>query len=204
MTAAGGNGGRGDLDEVEIKSIPGSNDTELLEEFLVLEGQPTSLAYFDSETEHDLQYRCPGFTHADALRDIFAGRVSRSGAGFVYQNAFELVCRCLGEWVQDHFCRCNPDFLTELDQLFAAHGIRLRFWDGLVGRPPVPLPANEFGPSLGHWTGAEVRAAAAPFRAMRAAPPRRERWFEEMMDEIGDWIAMVEAQPGTMLVASYS
>jgi hypothetical protein len=192
------------VDEAQIKAVPGSNDADLLQDLLDREGQRESLAWFDEEMEDLIEDRCPGFTHADALRDIFAGRVSRPEAGFVYQNAFEHLCSSLGRWVQNHFHRCSPKFLTQLDDLFAAQGVGLRFWGGLVGRPPVPLPADQLGPSLGHWTGAEVRAAATAFRGMRAALPRGERWFEEMLDEVGGWIKAVEAKPGSMLVAAYS
>jgi hypothetical protein len=192
------------VDEAEVKAVPGSNDAELLEELLEREGQRESLAWLDEEMEDLMEDWCPGFTHADALRDIFAGRVTRSDAGFVYENAFEHVCSSLGQWVQNHFHRCSTELLTQLDELFATHGVELRFWNGLVCRPPVSLPKNQFGSLLGHWTGAEVRVAAASFRAMRAAGPHGEGWFEEMLDEVGEWIVKVEEQPGSMLVAAYS
>ncbi|HWG46785.1 MAG TPA: hypothetical protein VN688_28740 [Gemmataceae bacterium] len=192
------------VDEAEVKAVPGSNDADLLEELLEQEGQGESLTWLDEEMEDLMEDWCPGFTHADALRDIFAGQVTRPDAGFVYKNAFEHVCSSFGQWVQNHFHRCSTELVTQLDELFAAHGVELRFWNGLVGRSPVPLPENPFGSSLGHWTGAEVRAAAPAFRAMRAAGPHGEDGFEEMLDEVGEWITKVEARPGSMLVAAYS
>jgi hypothetical protein len=192
------------VDEAEVKAVPGSNDAELLEWLLTREGQRESLSWLDEELADVMEDECPGFTHADALRDIVAGRVTRPEAGFVYANAFEHVCSSLGEWVHDHFHRCSPDFLTELDALFAAHGVGLRFWGGLVGKVPVELPDPDDGVALGHWTWDEVRAAAPAFRAMRAALPAREPWFEEKLDEVGRWIARVEGKPGSMLVAAYS
>ncbi len=192
------------VDEAQVKAVPGSNDADLLKELLDRKGQRESLSWFDEELADLMEDCCPGFTHADALRDIFAGRVRRPEAGFVYENAFEQVCSSLGGWVHNHFHRCSAELLTQLDDLFAAHGVGLRFWGGLVGRSPVPLPKSQFGASLGHWTEAEVRAAAPAFRAMRAAGPHGEKWFEEMLDEVGGWIAKVEARPGSMLVAAYS
>lgn len=192
------------VDEAKIKAVYGSNDTELLEYLLGREGQRESITWLDEELADVMKEECPGFTHADALRDIFGGQITRPDAGFVYANAFEHVCSSLGEWVHNRFHRCNPELITRLDKLFEAHGIGLRFWDGLIGRVPVSLPDPGDGVTLGHWTEAEMRAAAPAFRAMRAAGPHGEPWFEEMLDEVGEWIAKVEARPGSMLVAAYS
>lgn len=192
------------VDEAEVKAVPGSNDTELLEWLLGREGQGESISWLDEELADVMQEECPVFTHADALRDIIAGRVTRPEAGFVYANAFAHVCSTLGDWVHDHFHRCAPALLSELDELFAAHGVGLQFWNGLVGKVPVELPDVDDGVTLGHWTEAEVRAAAPAFRAMRAAVPAREPWFEAMLDEVGEWIAKMEGKPGGMLVAAYS
>lgn len=192
------------VNEAEVKAVPGSNDAELLEWLLGREGQGESLDWLDEELEDVMGEECPGFTHADALRDIIAGRVSRPEAGFVYAGAFGHVCSSLGDWVHDHFHRCAPALLSEMDELFAAHGVGLRFWNGLVGKVLVELPDVDDGVTLGHWAGAEVRAAAPAFRALRAAVPAREPWFEEMLDEVGGWIAEVEAKPGSMLMAAYA
>jgi hypothetical protein len=59
-------------------------------------------------------------------------------------------------------------------------------------------------PPVRSRTEAEVRAAAPAFRAMRAAGPHGEPWFEEMLDEIGVWIDKVDERPGSMLVAAYA
>jgi hypothetical protein len=187
------------VDEATVKAVPGSNDADLLSELLAWEGCGESLAWLDDEL--DIQYRYPGFTHADALRDLFAGRVTRPDIAFAYAYAFGHVCSCLGEWVQDHFHRCSGEFLRELDALFVSHGVGLKFWGGLVDNPPVRLPPPSDCPYVGHWTRAEVRRAAPAFRAMRAAGPHGEPWFEEMLDEVGDWIARMERLPGSMLVA---
>ena len=63
------------VDEAAVKAVAGSNDAELLAALLAREGQGESLAWLDEEL--DIEDRYPGFTHADALRDIFAGRVTR-------------------------------------------------------------------------------------------------------------------------------
>src|SRR4051812_11428396 len=83
------------VDEAEVKAVPGSNDADLLEELLDREGQHESLSWYDEELADLMEEWSPGFTHADALRDIFAGRVTRPDSGFVYQNAFEHVCSSL-------------------------------------------------------------------------------------------------------------
>lgn len=189
--------------EAEVKDAPGSCDDELLERLRFDTDGNDSLAPLDEELADVMEDECPGFTHADALADIIAGRVTRPGAGFVYAYAFEHICSCLGDWVHDHFHRCGPDLLTKFDTLFEAHNVGLRFCGGLVDRPPVPLPDVSDGPSLGHWTAAEAAAAAPAFRAMRAAGPHGEPWFEEMLDEVGDWLVKMETKPGSMLVASY-
>jgi hypothetical protein len=190
------------VDEAEVKAVPGSNDAELLQKLLDREGQRESLEWFDEEMEHLIEDDCPGFTHADALRDIFAGRVTHPEAGFVYQNAFEHVCSSLGEWVHDTFHRCNPEWVERLDKLLESHGVGLRFYGGLVEVPPVPLPRDRYGGGLGHWTRVDILAAAPAFRALLAANPDPE--VRLYLEEIGQWISKVEAKPGSMLVASYS
>jgi hypothetical protein len=192
------------VDEAQVKAVPGCNDTELLFDLLGRKGQGLSLAWLDEETADELAESCPGFTHADALRDIFAGRVTQPEAGFVYANAFEHICGSLGEWIH-HFHRCPWESLTRLDELFAAHGDGLRFSGGMINNPPVSLPKARDGPWLGHWSGTAVRAAAPAFRAMRAAGPApdSEPWLERRLDEVEDWIEAVVEQPGSMLVSSY-
>jgi hypothetical protein len=186
------------VDEAEVKAVPGSNDAALLEELLDREGRGQMLDWLDYGLEDAIKGECPGFTHADALRDIFAGRVTRPEAGVVYAKAFGYVCSVLGAWAHDRLHPCNPEDLRQLDDLFAAHGVGLRLIGGLVDAPPVPLPA---GPWLGHWAGSAVVAAARAFRAMRAAGPHGEPWVEELLAAMGEWIAAVEARPGSMLVA---
>ena len=163
------------VDEAEVKAVPGSNDAELLADLLAREGQGESLSDLDEQL--DIEYRYPGFTHADALRDLFAGRVTRPDAAFAYTYAFGHVCSCLGEWVHNAFHRCSGDLLREFDTLFAAHGVELRFWGGLVRNPPVPLPEPSDCPYVGYWVRAEARRAAPAFRALRAAGPHGEPWF---------------------------
>lgn len=190
------------VDEAEVKAIPGSGDLDLLKWLLE---PPDQLDELDEESDFEIEERCPGFSHADAIRDIVAGRVTRPEAGFVYANAFDSVCSVLGDWVQNCFHRCHPKTVTQLDELFRSHGVGLRFYDDLVRRVPVPLPdPGDIGVTLGHWTEAEVLAAAPAFRAMRAAGPHGEPFFEVLLDEVGEWIALVEAKPGSMLVARYS
>jgi hypothetical protein len=187
------------VDEATVRAIPGSNDNALLAELLTREGQGESLRWLDEEL--DIENRYPGFTHANALRDIFAGRITRPEIGFAYIYALGHVCSSLGEWVHNHFHRCSGQLLKQFDALFVSHGVGLRFWGGLVGNPPVPLPTANGGPHIGNWVRAEVLRSAPAFRAMRKAGPHGERWFEEMLDEVGEWITKVEARPESMLVA---
>lgn len=191
------------VNEAEVKAVAGSGDDVLFKWLRFDEDGEDSLAPLDEELVDEMEDECPGFTHADALADIIAGRVTRPEAGFVYAYAFEHVCGCFGDWVHDHFHRSNPELLTQLDKMFEKHGVSLRFWGGLVGRPPVPLPDVSDSPMLGHWTESEVVSAAPAFRAMRAVGPHGEVWFEEMLDEVGAWLEKVAAKPGSMLVASY-
>jgi hypothetical protein len=186
------------VDEAEGRAVFGSNDPTLLETLLDPEGRGKTLNWLDYGLEDEIGDKCPGFTHADALRDIFAGRVTRPEAGFIYAKTFGHICSALGLWAHDRLHPCDLEDLRQLDELFAAHGVGLRFIGGLVDAPPVPLPA---GQRLGHWAGAAVVAAAPAFRAMRAAGPHGEPWVEELLRAMGEWIAAVESRPGSMLVA---
>jgi hypothetical protein len=186
------------VDEAEFKRLFGSNDIALLEKLLDPEGWGKSLQLHDEGLQDVVDGERPRLTLLDALRDIFAGRVTRPDAGSEYAMAFGHACGWLGGWVHDRLHPCNPEDLRELDELLAAHGVDLRFIGGLVDDPPVPLPA---GPWLGHWSSGAVVAAAPAFRAMRAAGSHSEPWIEELLHEMGRWIALAENHPGTMLVA---
>lgn len=190
------------VDEAEVRSIHGCDDTELLEHMLQREGQRDSLESFDEAVGDLMEDDCPDFTHADALREIFAGEVSRPEVGYVYTNAFEFVCSYLGEWVHDQFHRCDAKLLQRLDELFAAHGIALRFWGGLIANPPVPLPEDYDGTLLGYWTAEQILTAAPAFRAMMATRPEPE--LIPLLEEVAAWIQMIEQQQGNMLVGAYS
>lgn len=186
------------VDEAMVKAVPGSNDTELFEVLLARKGQGESLGWLDEVL--DIEDRFPGFTHADALRDILAGRVTRPEIDFAYAYAFGYVCSSLGEWVGSAFHRCSGDTLRKFDTLFQAHRVDLRFWGGLIRNPPIPLPPPSDCPYVGHWLRAEALHAAPAFATFRQAGPHGEHWFEEMLDAVGNWLVLLEQQPGSMLV----
>jgi hypothetical protein len=186
---------------VEVTRIPGSNDIELLEE--VLDARSNEFAMYDQGADPFGEDYDPPFTHAQALREIFAGEYSRLDCGVYYGWAFDLLCAYLGEWMHKWCNRWPPAWLSQLDAAMEEGGIRLRFQKGLVEACPVPLPNNPASiPGIGHWTHKQVVKAIPKFEELVSRVKEKEL-LHSLKEEMLPWLRGCAAQAGSMLIGVY-
>jgi hypothetical protein len=190
------------VNQREVLRILGSNDSALLKEMLAKEGQGESLAWYDEELAEEIEEECPGFSHADALRDIFAGHFTRPEAGFVYGWTFDFICSYLGRWMHDRFHRCSTSFLETLDAKFAEHQVPLRLLGGLIDNSPISLPSDRDGlPGIGYWSPQQIRDAAPVFRTLLGK--ETDPTLIGALQEIEAWLSAAQDEPDSMIVGVF-
>ncbi len=112
--------------------------------------------------------------HAQALRELFAGKLTRPDCGPIYGWAYELFCSSMGRWLHwNPFSPCRYGWFFELDKFLMEQGVPLRF-ARLVDDCPIPLPEPRELPCIGHWRFDLMQAARQPLAEAveRATAPR--------------------------------
>jgi hypothetical protein len=189
------------VDTEEIKRIPGSNDTELLEE--ILEARGDDFADYDEQQDPFGEDYDPPFTHAEALREIFAGRYTRPDCGVYYGWAFDLLCAYLGKWMHQRGNNWPTAWLSRLDAALAEGRVDLRFWGGLVEKCPVPLPPNPDSiPGIGHWTYEQIVTALPKFEEM-VGRVEDKALLLSLKEDMLLWLRAGAKRPGSMLIGVY-
>lgn len=180
-----------------IGSIPGSNDIVLLEE--ILEVCANDLKDYDRQEDVEEG----AFTHAQALRELFAGECTRPEYGAFYGWAFDILCSSLGAWLHNTCTRWPTDWLDKLDTRMAEGGVNLRFFGGLMENRPVPLPETPFGiPGIGHWKYEQVVAELPKLEAMLAGVTDK-KLLESFTEDILPWLKASAERPNSMLIGVY-
>jgi hypothetical protein len=189
------------LVDEEIRSIPGSKDTDLLEE--VLEARAYEFADYDEQEDPFGDLNDPPFSHAEALREIFAGHYTRPDCAIYYGWAFDLLCASLGDWMHKWCDRWSTEWLSRLDAAMEEGGVELRFWNGLVEVCPVPLPDNPNGiPGIGHWTHEQVILALPKFKKLIRRVKDKEV-LHSLKEEMLPWLQAAAKRPGSLLIGVY-
>ena len=67
---------------------------------------------------------------------------------------------------------------------------------GLIQRPPVPLPDEDDGYLIGHWTGEEMRRAEPHLAGVLS----RGAEVHPALQTVQCWLQKAAREPGTMLV----
>jgi hypothetical protein len=140
--------------------------------------------------------------HAKALRELFAGKISRPEQYAAYGWAFEVYCDAMGDRLSNaSFCPCGRDWLETLDTHLKKQKVPLRL-DDLISDWRIPFPkSNGDFPCLGHWPHAKMLAARAPLaRAIAAA---KETNIAEALQEVAGWLGQATAAPGSVLVGFF-
>ena len=182
-------------DERDLR-VYGCRRHDLLEE--VLEARAERFADYDDQG--DVQEN-GGIGHAQALRELFAGKLTRPDCGPIYGWAYELYCSYVGEWLPwNPFSPCRYRWFAELDQLLAERGVPLRFAQ-LVNDCPIPLPEPRELPCIGHWPFAVIEAVRRPLGAAvhEAASPAAA----EALGAVAGWLEKAAGERGSVIVGFY-
>ena len=179
----------------DVLDIYGSNDQELLEE--VLEARAPHLARYDRELHAPNPEDEADLSHADALREIFAGQFTPDVRGSRYGWALETLFGSLGEDLDNGpFMPCNMAWYTLLDEVLEAHNVPLRFSD-LTYRLPVPIPESDDWPCIGYWDEADFAAADALAACL---PKLEDRQIREALETALGWIRAARREPDLLIV----
>jgi hypothetical protein len=188
------------VSERDVTAVLGCRDDALLGD--VLEQMAQDFDDLEEQFSTDDPEYGPGLTFAEALRELFQGRLSRPrDCDFVYTYAFEEICRYYDKGLSKRwFDRCSTEWVEHLDGLLARGGVPLRFHD-LCYRCPVQAPPYRDVLRLGHWTRAEaVRAVPLLERLLSQAHREGER---NCLEEACGWLAKARAQPGSVIIGVY-
>src|SRR5437867_3271527 len=161
----------------------------LLEE--VLEVLADRLADYDEQADVEQNQR---ISHAQALRELFAGRLTRLDCGPIYGWTYELYCSSMGERLHcNPFSPCRYGWFEQLDGFLAGHLVPLRFAK-LLDDCPIPLPEARELPCVGHWLFDEIKTARELWAGAieQATDPR----VVEALSVVGRWLEKTTRQSG--------
>jgi hypothetical protein len=170
---------------------------ELLNE--VLEVLKDRLADYDREADVEKEGL---ISHADALREIFAGNLFREqDCGWIYGWAYELYYSSMGDWLSNsHFCPCYGEWFLTLDKFLDEQAVPLRFQKLVFQDFPIPIAPDD-SPCGGLWEHEEIVAAQLPLeRAIEAATDEE---VAEALAEVASWLRQAAAIPGSVIVGFF-
>jgi hypothetical protein len=183
------------VDERDVR-VFGCHRRSLLEE--VLEALADRFTDYDEQGDVHENLR---IGHAQALRELFAGKLTRPDCGPIYGWAYQLYCSYLGEWLSwNPFSPCRYGWFAELDRFLAGQGVPLRFAE-LVDDCPISLPEPRELPCIGHWSFAVSEAARRPLAgaAQEAASPA----VAEALKVVAGWLDKAAAERGSVIMGFY-
>jgi hypothetical protein len=178
-----------------LEQVCGKNDMKLLDD------APESLwAYL---ADYDEQANAPSddydvdISHAEALREIVAGRFTGGVTGSRYGWAFECFCRALGERLDNTgFIPCRTEWYFTLDDVMAENQVPLKFTD-LIFRIPVPIPEADDWPAVGHWADHDYAAAD---RLATVLPGIGDAEIALALQSALGWLRSGADHPGSLIV----
>ncbi len=136
-------------------------------------------------------------SHADALRQIFAGEFTEGVNGSRYGWAFEALCSLVGEGLSNvGFSPCKVAWYEQLDEVLADQRVPLRFAD-LIHRSPLPIPPADDWPCVGHW-GLKDLAAVGPLAEL--LPHIDDPEVKESLATALGWLRGATENPGSVIV----
>jgi hypothetical protein len=173
--------------------IFGCQDWELLDQ--VLDAMGDEFADYDDEADVE---EAGSITHAEALREIFAGAITRPEDGSIYGWAYELYCASMGERLNPNpFAPCNWAWYENLDSILRRHEVPLRL-EKLVTDCPIPLPPPDPVPCVGHWNQADISAGRIPLCKLLERLEDRE--VADALRVVSEWLEQASAEPGSLIV----
>ncbi len=151
---------------------------------------------FDEDEPDDI-------THEQALREIFEGTYTKPNYYSRYGWALETLCGYLGKFLNNGpFCPVSVGWEAVLDAELEKHRIPLRFQE-LTDRPPIPLPAWNDWPCVGHWSVEEIRTAAPLLIGVAASAQDQDSWGREAFLTVQQWFELALKWQDGMIVGFY-
>jgi hypothetical protein len=181
--------------EPMLARVCGKNDQALLND--ALKALQDALESYDKQMDApDLENNDIDISHADALREIFAGRFTKGVNGARYGWAFECLCHFIGERLSNvGFVPCRIAWYEELDKTVASNEIPLKFTN-LIYRSPVAIPESDDWPCVGHW-GANELAALGPLAEL--IPRIDDAEMKESLSTALGWLQKAAKDPGLII-----
>ncbi len=182
-------------DERDIR-VFGCRRCKLLDEVL----ETLADRFTDYDEQGDVQEN-GRIGHAQALRELFAGELTRPDCGPIYGWAYELYCSYLGEWLfWNPFSPCRYGWFAELDKFLAGRGVPLRFAE-LVNDCPIPLPEPRELPCIGQWPFAVIEAARQPLAL--AAQEAESPAVVEALGVVARWLEKGTGKRRSVIMGFY-
>lgn len=126
-----------------------ANDQELLQ--AALENLQEALSDYDAQMGAPNPDNDADLSHADALKELFAGKFTPHVPGARYGWAFECLCAFIGTRLDnDGLIPCTWDWYERLDRILEQRGLSLRF-SKLISDSPIAFPEPDDWPCVGHW-----------------------------------------------------
>ena len=165
----------------------------------VLEAAAESLESLDEEFDVEGEEL---ITHAQALREIFAGKLTREDdCGFVYGHAYEEYCLAIGGRLgNDWFSPSRVEWFEALDKFFERTGVPLRFHKLLFDKFPIPVDTDA-APCGGYWSHAEIVRAREPLAA--AIAKATEPNVAAASRVVLGWLDVAIDMPGSVIVGFF-
>jgi hypothetical protein len=183
----------------------GCKDKSLRDE--VLEVMADDIEMLDEDFDTENEEFGPGLTFTQAVKELFAGKFSQpEDCDFMYVYAFELVCRCFGEMLENEwFSPCKIELLSELDRILAKEKVPLRFEKDLLCRPEK-LP-NSGDVLVGYWTHREIIRAKPLLEALLEGPPietdLEQEGVQKALETVQNWLNFAAENPERIIVAFF-
>lgn len=150
---------------------------------------------FDVEDEDQI-------THAQALKEIFAGKLTREeDCGFIYGHAYEIYCSSMGEMLSNnHFSPTCVEWLNTLDGFFTKQDVPLRFHQLLFEEFPIPVETDAT-PCGGFWDHPEIVEARKPLKAAIAGAADAD--IAKAASVVLGWVNKAIKTPGSVIVGFF-
>jgi hypothetical protein len=179
-----------------LDRVFGKDDHALLHQ--ALDATKDDLADYDAQMDApDLDTYDVDLSHADAMKEIFAGKFTEYVNGSRYGWAFECLCRFIGTPLSNNgFSPCDMEGYEQLDEWLKLQGVPLKFMD-LIFQSPIPIPRADDWPCVGHW-GADAIAVAEPLA--RVLPNIEDQETKEAMETALGWLRDGAKHSGSIIV----
>ncbi len=178
--------------------IFGCRNRRLLKEVL----EAAAEVFEDLDEEFDFEVE-ENISHVDALKEIFAGKLTREKeCGYIYGHAYEVYCEAIGDYLSNkYFSPTTVSRFEQLDEFFQKKGVPLRFHKLLFEDFPIPVDTDAT-PCGGFWEHDEIVAAQEPLAAVLNNDTSEEILIKASFTVL-EWCSSAIKTPGSVIVGFF-